>query len=562
MNRTEAIISRFPSFYPAEKESLFYKWIDAFATQLDEAEEALLGVMHAHWVQTADNKPPSPLQKQQKGDLDKILTLYLESLGGTALIKQLTRTSEADDDLYRNRILKLIHVLKSGPITKQGIRDIIAANIGIAKDIPYADEATKRIQIVEFLAEMVEAQNLQNQKEQTVSLFKPFTVKNVGSRVATPIFRIQFNSKASAPDDIAPTLMNVKIRNIKTDKTLEYKGETWAGDRLFFLPEGALLNGQKYPTIGCLDLPTGDSTFRIEANWGTATTNYPVARFDDNVPIHNSVFTNRETFAKVELAYEKLTYGAFRSVVPWDIAGFSSTIEVTKSTLYILEKSNVLEADLSGFNTLIGTYETLESFYDAFKKVKPLPEALEHRKYLSEILLREADLKDKYARFNVHPRLQLAAIVERVKAAGVYSDVVFEKRFGEYQQLEAYLKMDLTYNTQIHELDEKNLQAIGVLQLKEEAELKEDKLNFQAAFDEQQALEDSLKMVQTQTQIHEMEDKRFNVSGDTRLVEKLELEDSLKLSAIFDFTYFDSLNAFALTADFDFTYFDAPNTFA
>jgi hypothetical protein len=644
MNRIDIILSRFPQFYQSEdSKNVLYSFIEAFAQQLNEAEEDLLRVMNAHWVQTADNELPKNPMQQRKGDLDKIFALYLEKLGGTALIKQLTRTSQADDDLYRQRIVSLINVLKSGAVTKQGIQNIIAANIGIADDMPYAQEAKERIRIVEFLMDSVEAQNQLRPNEQKISLFEAFTIKNEGSAMTIPVFRLKFNTVTSNTGRIVtPPLINVKIRNVnQPSKVIECVGEVQADDILFFLSEGAFLNGHKCLTNGKIglpisdpvgkrtdnqvNLPIGDSTFQIEANWRTPigrfdsdvrfdnavfadsetftnevnweipADNHPIARFDDNIPIHNSVFTNRETFATLEISYPKRTYAAFRAVVPWSIAGFSSTIEVTRNTLDKLKIFNVPEAILADFKTLIRTYETLESFYDAFNKVESLPKETQDRRYLSELLLREADLKDKYAHFHVNPRDQLAAIVERVKAAGVYSEVAFEKRFGEHQQLEDRLKIIITHKesqemaetnfrvtvqfveklesndalkftaglTETLELED-SLKVAAVLAetfelkdtfkvaagLVETLELK-DTLTIAGSgekrFDEQQFLEDRLNITQTTTQreSQEMEDKRFRIANSGQLVEKLELEDTLKLSGVFDFTSFDSLNGFA-----------------
>jgi hypothetical protein len=446
----------------------------------------------------------------------------------------------------------------------------------------------------------VETKTLQNNTFQTVSLFGTFVGRNEGSGGTMPVFRLQFNAVNSNLGSIAiPSLMNVKIINTQTAETVEYSGEVRAGDTLLFLSEGALLNGQKQATIGKVSLSTGDSTFQIQADWGPAAEYHPIARFGSGVPIENAVFTNGETFATVELSYQKLTYGAFQAVVPWDIAGFSSTIEVTQATLDKLKILNVLEADLTGFQTLIGTYETLKSFYAAFNAVQPLPADDRYRNYLKELLLQEANLKDKYAAFHPNPRHQIAAIVERVKAAGVYSEVVFEKRFAEHQQLEDRLKFILTQiKKEDHEIKEKELSVniavqlieklesadsfkfaavlaetleledaltlapvlVETLELKdsltlapvlvETLELKDSLTltgNDEKRFNEQQPLDDKLNITQTKTQMEsqDMEDTRFRVEHNGKLVEKLELADTLRLSAVLDFTYFDSLNGFA-----------------
>ena len=73
-----------------------YKYINVFAALLDEAEEDLLNIMKTHWVKKADNAGSKGFDAKVKGDLDKIIALYLESLGGTALLKQGNRRSDTE----------------------------------------------------------------------------------------------------------------------------------------------------------------------------------------------------------------------------------------------------------------------------------------------------------------------------------------------------------------------------------------------------------------------------------------------------------------------------------
>src|SRR3954466_3450193 len=123
MSRTTEIISRFPSFYRSgDSENLFYRFVGVFADMLDRGEEDLIRVMRTHWVNTADNEGSKGFDATVKGDMDKIFGLYLESLGGTVLLKKGTRRPDPDgkldDNLYRTRILGLIQVLKNGASTK------------------------------------------------------------------------------------------------------------------------------------------------------------------------------------------------------------------------------------------------------------------------------------------------------------------------------------------------------------------------------------------------------------------------------------------------------------
>src|SRR5262245_47227288 len=136
MSRTGQIVSRFPAFYRSgDTENLYYKFVGVFASMLDDAEEELLRVMKTHWVKTADNEGSTGFDATEKGDLDRMHALYLESLGRTAPLKQGKRRTgdegRIDDELYHTRILGLIQVLKNGASTRAGIIDIVAANLGI-----------------------------------------------------------------------------------------------------------------------------------------------------------------------------------------------------------------------------------------------------------------------------------------------------------------------------------------------------------------------------------------------------------------------------------------------
>ena len=98
--KTRGILLRLPHFFgPAEAGELLRQFVDVFGRSLEQAESDLYEVLRAHHVETADNDAaalPSAAGKR-RGDLDRILALYLEVLGGTSqLVKMspvLTRRS-------------------------------------------------------------------------------------------------------------------------------------------------------------------------------------------------------------------------------------------------------------------------------------------------------------------------------------------------------------------------------------------------------------------------------------------------------------------------------------
>ncbi|NEQ12381.1 MAG: hypothetical protein F6K44_00065 [Moorea sp. SIO3E2] len=89
--KTTSITSRFPHFYDgANVESLLYQFIDVFGFLLEQGETDLLAVMRSHHVDTADNKGSQGFIAAQKGDLDQLFALYLEALGGTSQLVQVS----------------------------------------------------------------------------------------------------------------------------------------------------------------------------------------------------------------------------------------------------------------------------------------------------------------------------------------------------------------------------------------------------------------------------------------------------------------------------------------
>ncbi len=97
-SKTVSIINRFPDFYnPEDQTSLLYLFVDVFAEILEEAETDLLQVMRSHHVDTANNFGSQGIDARQKGDLDKIFTLYLEKLGGTSQLIQVNQDLKVTD---------------------------------------------------------------------------------------------------------------------------------------------------------------------------------------------------------------------------------------------------------------------------------------------------------------------------------------------------------------------------------------------------------------------------------------------------------------------------------
>lgn len=367
MGRTQGILSRFPHFYLAEDgNSLFSEFIKVFGETLDEVEADLLQVMYAHYVNKADNEGSQGFNTNQKGDLDKIFSLYLENLGGTSQLKQVDRPSGAagieSDKIYRQRIRGLIEVLKSGASTKQGIINIVAANLGIVGEDEKAIAARHQIRILEFLPKF------QTLYWNNWHPLQEFDVENPNVVEIYPEVRLLIKSKLPLP----LPLTNPRIINLTTGEYAQYEGMVKNGDLLsFFANQTASLNGIPIEVTGGTPiLWPGASRWRFEAMVGQ-----PAAAFDETLfdfsrfeqgDLKQPTTEQAQQFAiDIAMTVAKITPGSFMVRIPWDIPGFS---------------------------------ENLDQFSD-------------------------------------RPREQIKYIVDKVKAAGVFAVIAYEKNFGETHEL-------------------------------------------------------------------------------------------------------------------------------
>ncbi len=572
--RGAAMLQKLPHFYQSgDYDNLLHGFLEIFGLVLDAAEEDLVRVMEAHWVNTANNEGSQGFDALQKGDLDKIFTFYMESLGAATPLKQGDRRDgkegEDDDKLYRQRILGVIRVLQNGASTREGIRAIVAANLGILPDLPYSEMAKSSIRIVEFLPEVAGALD-----DTPVHLYSSIALTNDSSLPVIPEFRLQFRN------DLLLPLVNPAL-SVPNGGRIRFKGPVKPGDDLYFLSDGSgLLNGQRVALEGNITLPPGDSTVQLEASAGVPAGLFDGAFFDyaqfDNgteraLGIFNqtnfdaSVFMYTELVAVLTMQYKRLFPGSFTVSIPWDIPGFSASFSLLQRSLEraalfgvapplleaikpLLEKTfdtlpdyfeqlapllEMLElpivlrqeafqqfvqlglpkntiAKLQGligpdypigrsFPSLQTFFETLglsaedkKAFYPVYGLMLPLESPL-------HTVLREGFFTDRFTRFDISPRTQIWNIVERVKAAGVYAAVAFEKRFWEDQQLgEHHYDMHLQADPRMER--------------------------------------------------HILEEGDFKIASiqtpDPEGI-KHELSDKLLLSGVFDYTYFDSLNGFA-----------------
>jgi len=505
--KTTSILSHLPSFYRSDDEgNVLYRLLEAYAAQLEGAENDLIRVMRSHWSDRADNEGSESPDARQKGDLDKIFALWLESLGGTALLRQTGRRpngegGEADDAAYRERIKALIGVIRRGASTVEGIRAVVAANLGIIGNDPAAKYARDQIRIEEYLPTANEtlAPNL--------ALYTPFSVVN-----PNPIhIPIGFSIKVTG--DLPVPLVGLYMELPALRQTIGCPVSLIKNDVLYlFYDKTALLNGQAAPTFGTgIQLPRGESKLQAGAKLG-----YPQGRFDQsaldratfNIELAEAMgrfdapkeegfdlatFALTDPVLEVKVLRYDISPGAFTVSLPWDSPGFTTAFQLPAEARIILEKNGfVPPPDLEQT-----TYErladlTTADWFVAQNNLETRDAVLEK---LAPLLLPGDDL---FGLMETNPRAQIKPIVDRVRAAGVYALINYEKRFSESNDLSDLVMLSAKHRAIVED--------IGMLP----------------------ATHDKLSVLTLQKPDPETHD----------------IGDGLTLSVMLDFTQFDSLNGF------------------
>ena len=236
-----------------------------------------------------------------------------------------------DDALYRGRIKGLIKVLMRGASTLEGIKAIVAANLGIVEDESDSEAerakvraAREKIRIVEFLPDATAGTNY------SLTLFEPFAVNNSNPTPITPQFRLTLRTDLPLP------LANLRLVNTSSGEAVTYAGELDQGDVLALFADGsALLNGVTVLVSGSIPpAAPGVTMWRVEALAQVGAQRLPIGRFDVSVfdrlpPAHPdpAVWMFSTPALDLYLSLTKLTPGFFTVYIPWDIPGFTDKFE-------------------------------------------------------------------------------------------------------------------------------------------------------------------------------------------------------------------------------------------
>jgi hypothetical protein len=334
MTGQKNIVRHFPHFFQTgDTENLFYRFVEVFGAMLDAGEDDLLALMRAHWVETADNEGSKGFDTNQKGDLDKILALYLEALGGTSLLRQINRRQGADgiadDAVYRERMLRLIQILREGASHIEGIREIVAANLGIFGDSEKAANARSSIEIIEYLPQeaTIEAKS---------DLHQVFWITNPNPEPTLVTISIKTLQTFASP--VFP-FRSLQVEELTTQRRVVWTGNEIPGDQnLEFVISGLQmeLNGDPIPDADIefaaglpLILPPGASYWRIRSivgEYGAGTeipADYPQRLFNDSL----AIFAPSGPLFEIRFHYTRFHPATFMVRIPWHIPGYSEQLD-------------------------------------------------------------------------------------------------------------------------------------------------------------------------------------------------------------------------------------------
>lgn len=219
---------------------------------------------------------------------------------------------------YRERLRGLIQVLRNGASTRQGILDIVAANLGIVGDDPQARSAKTQISIEEYNAERTSF------FDGNVRLFQEFSVTNTNPEATTPEIWL---TVLNVPFGLA----NIRFVDVASGKTVRTSTAVKTGDNLVISGNSVLLNTVPAPQGPAGEIPqihSGVSRWRFEADLVAEGDIRPAARFDENA-FDVSAFAPDSPVGRVTVLSYAYTPGVFTVVIPWHIPGFTDKFEET-----------------------------------------------------------------------------------------------------------------------------------------------------------------------------------------------------------------------------------------
>jgi hypothetical protein len=212
MSRTQRVSERFPRFYKYwQKDSVIFSLVQSVNSQLDNADEEVVNLMKAHWVDAAGGV-----------ELDRI---------GTLVGSQ--RMPEEDDAHFRSRLKMAINEYKGG-----GTLSAIAENIRALIRAGGED------------VELIENPPAKASAEFVVIANNTWTLgsNSIGDEEPSLTMTVEEGGHVSNPE----------ITNVDTSESISFKGKLKSGQQLVIKKNKALLDetevtesmsSQKIPTL-------------------------------------------------------------------------------------------------------------------------------------------------------------------------------------------------------------------------------------------------------------------------------------------------------------------------
>ncbi len=258
---------------------------------------------------------------------------------------------------YRERLCSLIDVLRRGASTRQGIVDIVAANLGIVGNDPAARAAKSRIEIEEFQPEPMTFYDGQ------VTFYQTFAVHNRNPQEEAPEVRVTLLSDTFGGRE----LCNVRIEDTTSGRSVQFSGRIGRNDRLVFQGATVLRNGVRpeVNVIGAVPpLEPGTSTWRFTADIvRDVDAVQPGGRFDYPA-FGTTVFIDDAPVVRIEVDGYRYTPGVFTVTIPWHLPGFTDAFDETEDHPRHQILSLVNRVKAAGVEALVAYKQVFEETHD------------------------------------------------------------------------------------------------------------------------------------------------------------------------------------------------------
>lgn len=232
---------------------------------------------------------------------------------------------------YRERMQAMIKVLLNGASTKEGILDIVAANLGIIGDSVEAKDARDLIEIEEYDPKSQVFYN------DSVTFYEEFTINNSNPHEETPEFRITISS------GIERGFAEISIINAETNESIDFEDnikKAYIKDKntIVFKNNHVYINEVKIADFKNISIPSGESRWRFEAKLYDEDKDVEedikdqkrlAGRFDSACTFDDSSFVTDEDVVDINVLSPFYTPGVFKVLIPWHIKGFTDVYTET-----------------------------------------------------------------------------------------------------------------------------------------------------------------------------------------------------------------------------------------